>query len=936
MNILKRLFKKTPPKIATIEEQIQAMSLHSNEQLSAVATSSNDEVLREAAIAKMSYGNELLSLLEAKHSVRLQTAARKRIGQLLDDKSLTIAQLNQDVPTPFELMIAASCSPSASLEVMEKITDTHLLLKLASEAGTTQVRQAAASKISARDQLEQLAKTAQSKDKNVFKLVKAKLDAFKADDAKIAELEISAQAICTKLEKHSHQDADTIFKARLSVLQREWDALGDGVSNGTVERYFAAVKHCDAKIAARLDAIVQEEEKTTLDQQAVELAKAALESSKTFIAEIYAAVHVDELLAVNYEHKLQELAHAMRLAANRNLPMDSFNKEFEYRKQKTLALIEQIKNAGTLTQLTEQLQNAEDSDLAQSAKHKLNQLLKHAQEFSQETLPDSIAAAQDALKKWAKERNAIEQSAKNALREFNELTRKGLWAAEQGFVRKARAIQKELNEKRQQFAELPKAMQAKLDEFEQHIDKLGDWHEFAVTPKKEALITQIQSLIGSKMAPEDLASKIHELQDSWKEVSKGGQQADETLWQQFHQASELAFAPCKEFFDAQAAVREQNLNKRQQMVSQLQDYLTSYAWDKADWSSVEKTLKVARQEWQLYWPVPRKAGNELQQTFETLMEQLFGKITAEYEANKAAKQQLIEQAKMLVDSSDVRAAIDAVKKMQAQWKVIGKSWYKEDQLLWQDFRTHCDAIFARRQQEIEASNEQRKSVQLQADALLAKLTTFLALNLNELNAANAEIDAVKAEFFSLQLPRDSTKALTEKLNAILIAIAAKVDEERNKAEVQSWLDMFSVCNAVREFEIAVVAAQPDTELAAQKQSLSELIMNTPRWPTGSLSIIQQRFAKAEHLTTEEQVSNTESLRKLTIRAEILTGKETPEQDKSLRMGYQVQQMQEGFGNRDSNVAALVLEWIAIGAVTTPIYSELLKRFNSCREVGVKK
>ena len=164
-------------------------------------------------------------------------------------------------------------------------------------------------------------------------------------------------------------------------------------------------------------------------------------------------------------------------------------------------------------------------------------------------LPETLNEAKAKLDAIWAQRHQTEQAAKNALRDFSELARKGLWAAEQGFVRKARAIQKELEEKRAQLAEIPKGIQAKLEDFEAQLAKLGDWHEFAVTPKKEALISQMQELAHSNMNPEALATKVHELQDNWKEVSKGVQQQDDELWQQFQQASAVAYAPCKEFFE---------------------------------------------------------------------------------------------------------------------------------------------------------------------------------------------------------------------------------------------------------------------------------------------------------------------------------------------------------------------------------------------------
>lgn len=834
--------------------------------------------------------------------------------------------------TPIPVAEIKPPKPVITLDIVEQTNDESELLKLASDGATSQLRQAAADKIHSRDILEQLAKAVKTKDKNVFKIVKTKLDVFKAEDAKLAELEASAIRICEKMERHSHFEADSLFKAKLTVLQNEWDALGQ-VSIMVQSRYQSAFAACEAKINARAQAIADEEEKLSLDQQALQLAEEAYASLKQLAGDIYRVSHVDELLNANYELKIQELSNAVRLAANRQLPLDKLTKEFEHRKQQTLNLIDQVKTSGTVKQLTEKLEQAEDSDLVKNSQHKLQQLIRSAKEFGEE-LPETLSDAKARLDAIWAQRHQTEQSAKNALRDFSELARKGLWAAEQGFVRKARAIQKELQEKRAQLAEIPKGIQSKLDDFEAQLVKLGDWHEFAVTPKKESLITQMQALANTSIAPETLATRIHELQDSWKEVSKGVQQQDDELWQQFQQASAIAYAPCKEFFEAQAAEREHNLKKRRELVGQLQQYLQGYDFANAVWKDVEQTLKTARAEWQTYWPVPRKAGNELQKEFENLMEQLFGKITSEYESNKTAKQALIEQAQTLVTAADARAATETIKQLQTQWKHIGKSWHKEDQQLWQEFRKHCDAVFALRNQAFEAAKEQRQAIAAQAEQLIERLNQFAAQTLEQLNAAKAEIESIKTEFTTLDLPKEA-KGLYNKFNASIAAIAAKRDSARNQAEEQSWTDLFSALNALREYELAVIAQTDGESLATQKTNLETLIANTPRWPTGCFSLVQQRLAKADAISSAIQATNTELLHTLTIRAEILAGQESPATDKQARMAYQVKQMQQGFGQRDNSFEPLILEWIALGGVAIPTYTTLLSRFNSARAQGVK-
>lgn len=840
-------------------------------------------------------------------------------------------------PAPIPVAEPKAPKPVISLDVVEQTNDEAELLKLASEGATSPLRQAAAEKIHSREALEQLAKAAKAKDKTVFKIVKTKLDLFKAEDAKLAELETSAQRICEKLERHIYLEADALFKAKLNSLQTEWAALAH-TSAASRERFQNALAACEAKINARAQAIADEEEKHSLDQQALQLAEEAYNNLKQIAGDAYRASRVDELLNANYELKIQELSNAIRLAANRQLPLDKLTKEFEHRKQQTLNLIDQIKTSGTAKELAEKLEQVEDSDLVKNAQQKLQQLIRSAKEFGDE-LPETLSDAKAKLDQLWAQRSQAEQATKNALRDFSELVRKGLWAAEQGFVRKARAIQKELQEKREQLAaislDIPKGIQTKIDDFEAQLVKLGDWHEFAVTPKKEALIAQMQALATSTLVPETLATKVHELQDSWKEVSKGVQQQDDELWQEFQRASAVAYAPCKEFFEAQAAERESNLNKRRELVSQLQQYLQGYDFANAVWKDVEQTLKTARAEWQTYWPVPRKAGNELQKEFENLMEQLFGKITNEYESNKAAKQSLIEQAAAQTNSDNGRAAADIIKQLQAQWKTIGKSWHKEDQQLWQEFRKHCDAVFALRNQAFEAAKEQRHAIAIQAEALIAQLNAFAEQTLEQLNAAKAEIDAIKTEFATLDLPKESAKALHNKLNASLAAIATKRDSARSQAEEQSWTDLFTTINTLREYELAVIAQTAEEKLDAQKSALETLIAYTPRWPTGSLSVLQQRLNKAGSITAADQASNTELLQTLTIRAEILAGVETPAEDKQARMAYQVKQMQQAFGQRNSSFDPLVLEWVGLGGVATARYNALLTRFNKSRLQGIK-
>lgn len=824
------------------------------------------------------------------------------------------SKIVKEAPLPVQAKVEKAPKPVITLDEVHQTSDENKLLKLASDGATAQLRQAAAEKIISREILENLAKQAKQKDKNVYKIVKAKLDQFKQADQAIAEVEAAAKRIAEKMEKHSHLEADALFKAKLSVLQAEWNSVSAQASEKTKNGYATALSACESKIQAKAQAIADEEEHQKADTQAVALAESSLREMNTFAASI---LQVNDWTDEQYsaiENKMQELSNAMRVAMNRQLPIEYLQKQFEARKHQTLNLLDQIKTSGPAAQLLQKIREGDDQ-----LQQKLQLLLKSAKEFGDEAV-ESLAQVKQDFFAWKDQQSQKEQAVKDSVREFNELLRKGLWSAEQGFVRKAKAIQKELIVRKEKLSEVPRFLQTKMEEFEEQLEKLGDWHEFAVTPKKEALIQQMQALISANIAPADKAEKIHDLQDSWKEISKGGQQQDEQLWNDFQQASQAAYAPCKEYFEKQAAERELHLQKRRDMVSQLQSYLQAYNWESANWKDVEQTLKTARQEWQTYWPVPRKAGNDLQKEFENLMEQIFGKMSAAFETNKHSKQQLVEQVKQLATAEDVRAACDKVKQLQTNWKDIGRTWFKEDQSLWNEFRQACDAVFAKRQDQFNAAQAERQAILEQSQQLIDR--TQKLIQLDDPTEIKTQLEEVQKQFAELNLPRDQAKPLEQSMQK---AVASAKDHIRNAQvarEKNRWQAIYDFAKQLSAYEIACVNGQTNSD---QFDSLSSHLSANANWPKTIISALQTRLANAKNLMQTDLENSSRQLRQLVMRADILAGRESPEEERPARMSYQIQQMQQGLGKREIQFSDLQLEWFAAPGLATD-YDQLLKRF----------
>jgi exonuclease SbcC len=931
MNFLRRLFSPKPASkpVRSVTPPVTPLEQQSPEQLLNIARTESSDSQREGAIARLPFSSELVALAKNPNG-KIQAAARKRIGQLLEDGSITLAQLQAQANGADDLIHLISYAPAAQQEFLVSVTDPATLLQLASEGASSQLRQAAANRLETRDELEKLCKRVQSKDKNVFKIAKSKLDVFKADDARLAVVQQQAGTLCEKLEKLSRVEADSLYKARVELLENEWSGLAAEASPVLAERYQQALAGCRQQIEKRAEIIALEEEQQALDQQADAFSRSARSEALALVEELENTPELTEDLANQFRQKLNDLQQAARLAASRTGPATDVQQILESSRHYALNLLEQFSRHGTLLQLQQTLAEAGEN-LSAETRQFANSLIGGAREFHQQTLPAVLQSIQEQLQSLRQRESELNRQIKENLRNIEDLVRRGLRSAEQGMVRKARGIHKEVQEKTAGLSSLPQSISNKLADLDQAIHRLADWHEFAVTPKKEALITQMQALATSTLAPNDLATRIHDLQDEWRSLSKGVQQADETLWEQFQQASQVAFAPCKEFFDEQTREREANLEKRRELTATLQTYIDQYDWDNAVWKDVEQTLKVARQEWQGYWPIPRKAAEALQEAFDQLMDQVYNKLKQYYQANKQLKQELITSAEALTQQDNLPEAIEGIKQLQARWKNIGKSYPREDQQLWHNFRQHCDAVFARRAGEQNEQQAFRQQQAQQATALTEELQALATRDYESLLQSNNRVEEIKQSFKALnELPRDQQKSITQAFYLAADTIRDRIRAERNQAEIQSWQDLFALANDVLHYENGLLAGNPQNALAT---ALADKLASAPTLPAGTLPVLQQRFDRAAQLDRSAREENTTRLQTLTIRAEIAAGLPTPESDKQRRMSYQISQLQQAFGQQDAALESLVFEWIAIGGVNEADYQPLFVRFMECLAAG---
>jgi hypothetical protein len=560
----------------------------------------------------------------------------------------------------------------------------------------------------------------------------------------------------------------------------------------------------------------------------------------------------------------------------------------------------------------------------------------HAQAVREQEQKAAAAEAAERARIAEEERKALaekQQAHAQALRQIGGLIRKAQSSLSEGSTGRAAGLRRAIEEKLADSPALPAHLSNQLQQLDKKLAELKDWKNFTVAPKRMELMEEMESLVGATLEPPVLAERIKSLQEDWRTLSKGAGENLEADWQRFQEAAQKAYQPCREYFEAQALQRQDNLQHRTALFERLAAFEAGHNWEQPDWRTVIVALRESRQEWRRYPAVDRAPGKALQQKFDAVTASLQARLDAEYARNIKAKEALVERAQRLLGSEDSRKAIEDVKALQQQWRTVGMVPRPEDQRLWEQFRQHCDAVYQKRQHE---SNEYTASLEAnkaKAVALCEELESIARLSGKELLEGAAKAPDLRVAFEALgEFPRAEARGLHARFERALESCERSVARQKASDADRSWSDLFDVANRVRAYRLATSRAADAAECDALRQEVETHIAAVARWPKGGLETLKKELDRGN---SGDIAANEKALRLLCIRAEILTDTPTPPEDQSLRREYQVQRLIKNMGQGSSadetTLDAMAMEWVSVGPTEEATYLALLERFKRCRE-----
>lgn len=644
------------------------------------------------------------------------------------------------------------------------------------------------------------------------------------------------------------------------------------------------------KICVRLETLsrlqhhpLYDSEFAHLQQQWQTLADPDADLAKRILAATEKCHAVQQEAAALKQHELQLQEQAARESEEKILQQAERDRLLDEQKASELATMEQQKNV----QQEKQKQSQEDRE-----KH------EKKQKETCQTLTQQLIQLEQAID------NADSKKA----RELHDRVRDTL---------------KKLDQKRQHDFD------GKFHLLSGQLRDLQDWQSFAAMPKLEALCEAMEKLINVELQPLQKADSVRELQNQWRAMKPPTSKQAQALWDRFKQASDRAWEPCAAHFEKEKQLRAFNLQQRLTICEALEQFFSAQNWDKADWKGVARIIDKAKKEFHDYHPVERNEEKNIRTRFDAALSAINAQLLEEQKANENRKRQLVEAATSIATMEDCDKAIDRVRDLQEQWKLIGLTRRHEDQKLWQALQDQTTIIFNKRranqQQQRQTENDQTNL----ARTLCEQIAALAQLPDAELSQSGSEFERLQGEY------KTATATLHE------------------KAQQALKKTFYAACDNYRQQLAGIAHRQHNQQLqelarraalcAALESGTADHDTVEAQWVQGSLTpdwerAIEQRRQRANQ--PPDHAANEQQLRELCIALEVLLDMETPTEDRPLRRELQLRKLQQGLGqgssNRNEQLEQLLVQWYCSSTAAPAIQATLQARFDAVQKLAGKR
>ncbi|MEC7858906.1 MAG: DUF349 domain-containing protein [Pseudomonadota bacterium] len=271
-----------------------------------------------------------------------------------------------------------------------------------------------------------------------------------------------------------------------------------------------------------------------------------------------------------------------------------------------------------------------------------------------------------------------------------------------GQIKKAQKDLRKLNSQFGKDKPIPSKFKHKFQRLNFTAKEYDDWAEFATSDKRTELINSVNAISSKNLEPRKLANEINSLQKQWQNLDQHGKTASKEKWATFKEACEQAWLPCKDYFAELEGKKEENKNKKLELISQIESFPSGKTPESITVIQIVKFLKSVHEKWKIFSPVPDKDFQDLNKKFRESREGINVLLAGVEDFNKSQKEALIEEVKNL-SMEEIDETVEKIRELQDQWRTLGPAGKKLDPEINKIFDDECNKFLMVKDKELDES-----------------------------------------------------------------------------------------------------------------------------------------------------------------------------------------------------------------------------------------
>lgn len=293
-------------------------------------------------------------------------------------------------------------------------------------------------------------------------------------------------------------------------------------------------------------------------------------------------------------------------------------------------------------------------------------------------------------------------------------------------------------------------------------------------------------LVSAELSPKDIDDALVSLSKSLAEPKVVGDLA--ALRQHFDALESESKRVRERIQEERRVAREQAVAEREEIVARA-EAIAAKPEKQVHWKNDTTALRGLLDEWKAaqrsQTRIPKDAEKALWKRFTTARSQFekarkqhFAELDRANTGVASRKEQLVEQAERLAESSDWDRTARAFRDLMGEWKSAGRGRRSVDDALWKRFQTAQDAFFDARRGAADAEDEALSGNVEAKEAAVVQAESVLPVK--DLAAAKQALRAAQDRFEDAgRVPRADVARLNKRMSAVEKAVRDAEDAQWN-------------------------------------------------------------------------------------------------------------------------------------------------------------